>query len=79
MSLSPYDVVIRGGTVATAADVFEADIGITGETIAAIGRNLPAGAREMDATGKLVLPGRRRHALPHRAAVRRRNYERRHL
>ena len=57
MSLSPYDVVIRGGTVATAADVFEADIGITGETIAAIGRNLPAGAREMDATGKLVLPG----------------------
>src|ERR1700722_15884133 len=57
MAEPAYDLVIRGGRVATASDVFEADVGITGETIAAIGRDLPAGRREIDARGKLVLPG----------------------
>jgi dihydropyrimidinase len=57
MSEPVYDLVIRGGRVATASDVFDADVGIAGETIAAIGRNLPAGKRELDARGKLVLPG----------------------
>src|SRR6201996_7517209 len=57
MTEPAYDLVIRGGRLATASDVFEADVGITGETIAAIGRNLPAGRREIDARGKLVLPG----------------------
>src|ERR1700761_6723520 len=57
MAEPAYDLVIRGGRLATASDVFEADVGITGETIAAIGRNLPAGRREIDARGKLVLPG----------------------
>jgi dihydropyrimidinase len=52
-----YDLVIRGGRVATASDVFEADVGIAGEAITAIGRDLPAGKREIDARGKLVLPG----------------------
>ncbi len=52
-----YDLVIRGGRVATASDVFDADVGILGETIAAIGRGLPQGKREIDARGKLVLPG----------------------
>ena len=52
-----YDIVIRGGRVATASDVFEADVAIAGETIAAIGRRLAAGKREIDARGKLVLPG----------------------
>jgi len=52
-----YDLVIRGGRVATASDVFDADVGIVGETIAAIGRTLPQGKREIDADGKLVLPG----------------------
>ena len=52
-----YDLVLRGGTVATASDVFRADIGIRGEQIAAVGRDLPRGAAEIDATGKLVLPG----------------------
>jgi dihydropyrimidinase len=37
--------------------VFDADIGITGESIAAIGKGLIAGKREIDARGKLVLPG----------------------
>lgn len=52
-----YDLVIRGGTLATATDVFCADLGIRGERIAAIGVDLPAGAQEIDARGKLVLPG----------------------
>ena len=52
-----YDTVIRGGRVATASDVFDADIGIEGESIAAIGKGLSAGKREVDARGKLVLPG----------------------
>jgi dihydropyrimidinase len=52
-----YDLVIRNGTVATAADTTECDIGIKGGLIAALGRGLPAGAREIDASGKLVLPG----------------------
>jgi dihydropyrimidinase len=49
--------VIRGGTVATAGDVFAADVAITGETIVALGRDLPPGKTEIDASGKLVLPG----------------------
>ena len=57
MSTKPYDLVIRGGTVATASAVFAADVAIDGETIAALGRNLPAGAKEIEARGKLVLPG----------------------
>lgn len=52
-----YDLVIRNGRVATVSDVFEADVAVTGEVIVAIGRNLPAGKREIDARGKLVLPG----------------------
>lgn len=57
MSTSSYDVVVRGGTVATASAVFDADVAISGEKIAAIGRDLPAAATELDARGKLVLPG----------------------
>lgn len=56
-SMAEYDVVIRGGTVATATDTFESDVAISGEVIAALGRNLPQGRKEIDARGKLVLPG----------------------
>ena len=52
-----FDIVIRGGTVATTTDTFEADIGIRGETIAAIGVGLGRGRTEIDATGMLALPG----------------------
>jgi len=57
MTEPAYDLVIRGGRVATVSDVFEADVAVAGENIAAIGRSLPAGRREIDAHGKLVLPG----------------------
>src|SRR4051812_19746592 len=50
------DLVIRGGTVATAEKTFRADVGIQGETVAALGEGLSA-KRTIDATGKLVLPG----------------------
>ncbi len=51
-----YDLVIKGGTVVTAVSTFPADIGINGETIAAIGQDLN-GKQLLDATGKLVTPG----------------------
>jgi dihydropyrimidinase len=57
MPEQPYHLVIRGGTVATGRGAFAADVAISGESIAAIGHGLPAGAREIDAKGKLVLPG----------------------
>src|SRR6266850_4853285 len=50
------DLVIRGGTVATAEKTFRADVGIQGERIAEIGSGLN-GKRTIDAAGKLVLPG----------------------
>jgi dihydropyrimidinase len=55
--MAEFDLVVRGGTVATAADVFKADIGIRGGRVAALGEGLPKGAEEIDAGGKLVLPG----------------------
>src|SRR5947208_11821309 len=55
--MQPFDLVIRGGTVATATDSFKADVGIRGSTIAAIGEGLDKGKHEIDARGKLVLPG----------------------
>ena len=55
--MADFDIVIRGGTVVAAGETFAADIGITGETVSAIGRALPNGKREIDAKGRLVLPG----------------------
>ena len=52
-----YELVIRGGTVATAADVVKCDVAVSGGTIVALGRDLPKGDHEIDASGRLVLPG----------------------
>jgi len=52
-----FDTVIRGGRLATASEVFDADLGIIDGKIAAVGRSLGAGATEIDAAGRLVLPG----------------------
>ena len=50
--------LIRGGTLVTAAETYEADLLIEGERIAAIGHSLPAeGAQVIEAAGRLVLPG----------------------
>src|ERR1700750_1320593 len=51
-------ILIKNGRVITATDDYVADILIQGESIVAIGKNLDVKAdREIDATGKLVLPG----------------------
>ena len=52
-----FDLVIRGGRIATASETFDADIGVRGGRIAALGRELGRGAREIDAAGRWVLPG----------------------
>jgi dihydropyrimidinase len=51
------DLVIRNGTVVTAADSFACDVGVRGGRIVALAEDLPAGPREIDADGMLVLPG----------------------
>ena len=55
--MSDYDLVIRNGTVATAADTTVCDIGIKDGVVATLGQSLGSGAREIDASGRLVLPG----------------------
>ena len=52
-----FDLVIRNGTVVTAADVFACDVGIKAGTVVALAQGLGGGEREIDASGKLVLPG----------------------
>ncbi len=52
-----FDTVIRNGTVATASDVMAADVGIRDGRIVALGQGLAPGREEIDAGGKLVLPG----------------------
>jgi dihydropyrimidinase len=54
-----YDLIVRNARVATAADTFDADLGITGGKIVAIAQRLPAGCadREIDAAGRWVTPG----------------------
>ncbi|TDK32323.1 dihydropyrimidinase [Rhizobium deserti] len=55
--MTEFDTVIHGGRVATASDLFDADIGIIDGRIAAINENIAGGGRRIDATGKLVMPG----------------------
>ena len=57
--MADFDLIIRNGTVATAADVFTCDVGIVDGRIVALADRLAAGSgtREIDASGKLVLPG----------------------
>ena len=51
-----YDTVIRGGTVANANESLLTDVGIKDGKVAALGLGLK-GTQEIDASGKLVLPG----------------------
>ncbi len=52
-----FDLVIRNARCVTAADTFDADIGIRNGRIAALGERLGAGRKEIDAEGRYVLPG----------------------
>jgi dihydropyrimidinase len=51
-------ILIKSGTLVTAAEKFVADILVDGERIASVGANLDVpGAQVIDARGKLVMPG----------------------
>jgi N-acyl-D-aspartate/D-glutamate deacylase len=54
-----HDLVIRGGTVVDGMGgaPFIADVAVDGDRIVAVGENLGAGAKEIDASGKIVTPG----------------------
>jgi dihydroorotase-like cyclic amidohydrolase len=52
-----FDTIIRGGTVATAADTFACDIAIRDGRIVALGHDLGEAATIIDATDRPVLPG----------------------
>jgi dihydropyrimidinase len=55
--LSSGTLVIRGGTVVTAADTFAADMAVRDGRIVTIGADLAQGDQEIDASGLQVLPG----------------------
>jgi dihydropyrimidinase len=57
MAMARHDLIIRGGTVATAADIIRCDIAIKNGKIAMLGEDLKDAEDVIDATGKLVLPG----------------------
>ena len=53
------DLVLRGATVfdGTGRPGREVDVALTGDRIEAIGRNVPAGATEIDLAGLALAPG----------------------
>jgi allantoinase len=53
----PPDLVIRGGAVVTESGVEQADIAIEGETIQAIGKDLPGAETKINAEGLTIFPG----------------------
>ncbi|MDH3444914.1 MAG: amidohydrolase family protein [Deltaproteobacteria bacterium] len=54
-----HDLLIKNGTVidGSGSPGFEADVAIDGEKITAIGKDLGAGKKEIDAKGHIVAPG----------------------
>ncbi|GAA3952946.1 dihydropyrimidinase [Allohahella marinimesophila] len=57
MDTATFDLVIRNAHIATATDIFDADIGIRDGRIEALAQRLPPGREEIDAAGRWVLPG----------------------
>ena len=54
-----YDLVIRNGVVidGSGLDAYRADVGVTGNRIARIGRIAERGRDDIDAEGHVVTPG----------------------
>jgi dihydropyrimidinase len=53
-----YDLIIRNAKVATAADVYSADIGVAGGKVVALAQSIKGKAtKEIDAAGRFVTPG----------------------
>jgi dihydropyrimidinase len=57
MIMAEFDLVVRGGEVATGFGTTRCDIGVKDGRIVALGEKLSDGARVVDAAGTLVLPG----------------------
>ena len=55
--MTDFDLVVRGGRVAAPGGVMDCDVGVKDGRIAVLGAGLRPGAKEIDAEGKLVLPG----------------------
>lgn len=55
--MADYDLVVRNADIVTESDRFAGDIGIQDGVIEAIGEALGPGREEIDAAGRLVLPG----------------------
>ncbi len=55
--MQELDLVIRGGRVVTATEDMMCDVGVAGGSVVALGADLPRAAREIDAAGRLVIPG----------------------
>ena len=55
--MAEFDLVVRGGEVATGFGTTRCDIGVKDGRIVALGEKLADGARVVDAAGTLVLPG----------------------
>lgn len=53
------DIIVKNGTIVTAGDIYNADIGIQNEKIVVLGKNLPTNSNTkiIDATNKYVFPG----------------------
>ena len=52
------NTLIKGGTIITASDTYQADLLIADDSIALMGADLPVeGAKVVDATGKMITPG----------------------
>ena len=55
--MSNFDLIVSGGTLATASDTFKSDIGVKDGRIVALAENLNGAEINLDATNKFVLPG----------------------
>ena len=55
--MSDFDLIVSGGTIATASDTFQSDIGITNGRIVALAEGLNGAKATINAAGKMVLPG----------------------
>lgn len=55
--MSDYDLAVRGGTVITASSAMNCDIGVRDGEVVALAKELGPAVRDIDASGKLVLPG----------------------
>jgi N-acyl-D-amino-acid deacylase len=54
-----HDLLIKNGTVVdgSGSPAYQADVAVDGDKIAAIGKNLGSGKKEIDAKGQVVAPG----------------------